>query len=97
MKKRFKVLLLAQEYSLATQALIVPALAALHNLIIVHDPGDISLHEDETIAGSNADDAWSTHQAAISREERTRANDRRDQLAMAMWNDYIARAARRRR
>ena len=95
LKKRFKVLLLAQEYSLASQAQIVPALAALHNFIVTHDPSEISLQEVET--EPNADDVWSTYQAAIPREERTRAGQRRDNIALAMWEEYNARSSRRRR
>jgi hypothetical protein len=95
LKKRFKVLLLAQEYSLATQTQIVPALAALHNFIIIHDPSEISEHEVET--EPNADDAWSNDQAAVPDEERTRAAARRDSIATAMWEEYVSRLARRRR
>jgi hypothetical protein len=91
MKKRFRVLLLAQEYSFATQAQIIPALAVLHNFISLHDPGKTSELELELETGSDADDAWSIHQAAIPREERTRAAKHRDRIASEMWKDYTAR------
>jgi hypothetical protein len=93
LKKRFKVLLLAQEYSFTTQARIIPALAALHNFIITHDPSEISLQEVET--EMNEDNGWGAHQAAIPREERSRAVERRDGIALAMWEEYTARQARR--
>lgn len=41
MKKCFKVLLLVQKYSFASQAQIVPALVALHNTITIHNPSNI--------------------------------------------------------
>ena len=95
MKKHFKTLLLAQEYSFATQARIIPALAVLHNFIVIHDPNEISQHEVET--EQSTDDAWSGHQAAVPREERTRAAAHRDGIAKAMWEEYASRPPRRRR
>lgn len=46
---------------------------------------------------ANSDEAWSRHQAEVPREERTRAAERRDRIAKDMWENYIARPARRRR
>lgn len=57
MKKHFKVLPLAQEYSLATQVQLDPALAVLHNFIMIHNPGKVSLIEVEI--EQNKDDVWS--------------------------------------
>ena len=91
LKKRFRVLLLVQEYPFATQTQIIAALAALHNFIVVHDPGEISELEEELETEVNTDDAWSAHQAAISREERSRATKFRDNIALAMWEDYTER------
>jgi hypothetical protein len=95
LKKRFRILLLAQEYPFITQAQMVAAVAALHNFIILHDPSEISSREVDT--EPNVDDFWSMHQATVPREERTRAAERRDRIAMAMWEDYVARSTRRRR
>jgi hypothetical protein len=95
LKRRFKVLHSAQEYPFATQAQTVAALAALHNFIITHDPSEMSLGEDET--GPDEENAWSDHHAAVPREERTRAAKRRDNIAKAMWEEYLRRPARRRR
>jgi hypothetical protein len=95
LKKRYKILLLAQEYSLQTQAQIVPALTALHNFIAVHDPTDISEYEDEDEVGSDSNDSWGGQQAEVSRDERTRAARRRDLIADRMWNEYTTRAPRR--
>src|ERR1700731_2614135 len=40
-KKRFKVLVIPQEYNIKTQAKLVSALAVLHNFIRIHDPEDL--------------------------------------------------------
>jgi DDE superfamily endonuclease len=98
LKKRFKVLLLAQEYSFATQAQIVPAVAALHNFILAHNPNEELTTEDETEPNvDNEDDDQGIHQAAVPYNERTRAGERRDRMAMEMWEDYIERQAHNRR
>ena len=44
-KCRFKVLVIAQEYSLETQSQLISGLAVLHNFICIHDPTD-TLDED---------------------------------------------------
>ncbi|KAL0957210.1 hypothetical protein HGRIS_014896 [Hohenbuehelia grisea] len=41
-KRRFKLMTAAPEYSIATQAMIPCALAALHNFITIHDPDDFA-------------------------------------------------------
>jgi hypothetical protein len=92
LKKRFKVLLLAQEYSFATQSQLVSALAALHNFIIIHNPGEISQKEVED--EQNGDNARSAHQGAVPSEERTRAAQHRKVIAKAMWEEYITRSRR---
>lgn len=94
LKKRFKVTLLAQEYPFAAQAQIIPAIAVLHNFIVIHDPSEVSLEDDETELNS-VDDAWSMNQAAVSHDERTRAAECRDNIAKAMWDDFTARQTHR--
>jgi len=84
-----------QEYSFATQAQIISALVALHNFIVVHDPSEVSPDEVETEA--NTDNPWSSYQATVPHEERTRATECRDHIAMAMWENYTTRLLRRRR
>ena len=98
MKKRFKVLLLPPEYPFTTQAQIIPALALLHNFIMHHDPGEISHDDldDEDGSEPGADDVEGALQATTSREERTRAAEHRDRIALAMWNEYSTRAPHRR-
>ena len=53
-KRHFKVLLVAQEYNLKTQAQLIPALAVIHNFIRIHDPGDLPESEDN-YEGGNGD------------------------------------------
>jgi hypothetical protein len=96
LKRRFKVLLTAQEYSFATQAQITSALAALHNFNVTQDPSDIPSNEVETKLNEE-EDAWGKHYAAVPREERTRAAECRDRIAKAMWEEYVTRPQRRRR
>ena len=48
LKKRFKVLITAQEYYLEDQARLVSALAVVHNFIHLHDPNDNDFKEDFT-------------------------------------------------
>ena len=95
----------AAEYSLSTQAKIPGAIAALHNFIHVHDPDDLA-HDD----GDNSDDSETedfeyfntgdnpiTPESLgghISQAEKDRASAKRDEIAMAMWNDYEELQAR---
>lgn len=84
-----------QEYPFANQAKIVPAVAALHNFIVIYNLTKISRTEVESEI--NLDDTWSRHQATVSQDERSRAAEHRDCIAKALWEDYIKRPARRRR
>ena len=45
MKKRFRVLLLPQEYPIVTQVQLVSALAVVHNFIRLFDPRDKELND----------------------------------------------------
>ena len=78
-----------QEYSFATQAQIVSAFVILHNIIISYNPDEIS--SDEVKTESYEDDLWNDHQVAISCKEQTRAVEHRNQITLAMWEDYSAR------
>jgi len=94
LKKRFRILKLAPEYNMDMQARIPPALAAIHNFIFKHDtteqedfldipdptPGNPPSHEDLGILS----------QGAPNTAEKTRAKERRDKIAQAMWDNYQA-------
>ncbi len=88
----------APEYSIETQAKIIPALAALHNFINEHDPDDMDMdlapHAQEHPvwhpSREPSENTVNTVPSDISEEERDRAVARRDRIARNMWNDYQA-------
>jgi hypothetical protein len=87
LKRRFRILLLAPEYSLDIQARIPTALCTIHNFIRMHD-GDEGplLGQNNTHLYDNSD--GNTHPAAAGIVEQEEADLRRDQIAEAMWADY---------
>jgi hypothetical protein len=92
LKKRNRILLIAPEYSLSTQARLVAGLIAVHNFIRVYDPEDLP-EPDEPGQGDNtnhdgADIDLGNLQSGISTDERQRANRKRDEIALSMWEDY---------
>lgn len=92
-KKRFKVLIVPQEYPIRTQAQLVSALAVVHNFIRIHDPEDIPEDEEEDRQGRGDD--VGTLQGHAVQDDRGRATQRRDAIAQAMWDDYERRGRRR--
>jgi DDE superfamily endonuclease len=90
LKRRFRILRLPPEYDMAIQALIPPALAALHNFIRQYDPEDIHMYDDD-VFGPPVDHQESAGVLgtgpAIASETR-RANERRDRIAGEMWEQY---------
>lgn len=87
LKKRFKVLIFAQEYVLEDQARLMSALAVVHNFILIHDPNDNDYIED---IGSHVQGAMDRREecVAVSQEESERAGERREQIAQEMWKAY---------
>ena len=86
LKRHFRILLLAPEYSLEIQAQIPAVLAAIQNFIRSHDPKDKGPQtaNDNIIHynSSSGDEAGPT----VAPEE---AEDEwQDQIAQAMWDDY---------
>jgi hypothetical protein len=94
-KKRFKVLVVPQEYPLRSQAQLVSALAVVHNFIRIHDLDDFPEEEDEEDEGREEDRDIGTLQGNITTNEHERAVERRDEIAQAMWADYERRGRRR--
>lgn len=97
-KRRFKVLVVAQEYSPETQSQLISGLAVIHNFIRAYDPADIlDDTEMETATGPNEETAQMERRTAklaerdVGSEERNRAAERRDAIALAMWNEYRRR------
>lgn len=90
-KKRWIILTRPPQYSMAIQARIPCALGALHNFILSHDSTDLDNFSDEDIdlnPGQHCDSVGTLADDAISREERSRVADNRDQIAQEMWNQY---------
>ena len=87
MKCRFRILLLAPEYNLEIQARIPAALAAIHNFICLHDPNDDD--EPHIVNGDTLHDPghFSDESDCIYTPDEE-VDERRDQIAQAMWNDY---------
>jgi hypothetical protein len=80
----------APEYSLVVQTKLVPALCVLHNFIRVHDPDDKEGDEEAEVDTNQAvqqrvEDFGHT----ITPAERARAGQKRDNIAEAMWAQYI--------
>ena len=78
------------------QARVPPAMCALHNFILFHDPSDI----DNYVTGSDEEDGDPNPgrtedndfgvlaNAAVTSGEKTRAEEKRDKIAQEMWDDY---------
>jgi hypothetical protein len=83
-KRRFRLLVVAPEYDLATQAKMVPAICVLHNFIRIHDMDDIPVVEGFRRATS----AFVGLGGDISSAERNEASELRESIAIAMWDSY---------
>ncbi|KAJ3966100.1 hypothetical protein EV361DRAFT_809602, partial [Lentinula raphanica] len=80
---------------------LIPALAAIHNFITSMDPGDqgYKIHgaacevrisrENAEAQVENANDDGELG-STVTAAERRQANERRDAIAQAMWDDYVA-------
>lgn len=92
LKNRFRILLLAPEYSLNIQARLPAALCAVHNFISAHEPladiplagGDFGDLGDD--GGPNDHDHIASAGAAAAADQ---PSARRDQIALEMWNNYL--------
>jgi hypothetical protein len=84
------------EYSVATQAKLVPALAVLHNFICTHCPSadNIQHYQDNfTPLGGDLEQDYEQvvpdhYGSDIGSAEAETAAARRDQIAEAMWTSY---------
>ena len=88
LKRRFRILLLAPEYSLQIQARIPAALCAIHNFITIHNPADdmtLTVDDDDDNAPFDHDHEAST---AASTEIDT-PSMKRDCIAQVMWDNYL--------
>jgi hypothetical protein len=87
LKNRWDILNRAPQFSMSIQATIPPGLAAVHNFIMDYDEEDLQHMLDglEEVEGISVGEAG---EGAIPPEERERASDLRDQIAIQMWNSY---------
>ena len=87
LKRRFRILLLAPEYSLEVQARIPAALAALHNFISIHNP------HDQPISSTTSDTVrmydYVDEDFMATGAEADETDLRRDMIAQKMWEDYV--------
>jgi len=77
------------------QAKVPPALAASHNFIMDHDPGDINeyLEDNENDLDPNPGQPLENEfgmlaTGAVTCTKKNRAMAKRDSIAQAMWDDY---------
>jgi hypothetical protein len=89
-KWRSKVLVVAQEYSIQTQAQLVGALAVLHNFIQIHDLTDV-IDGDEDPGEDAIPPCCPRHWHNPGQQERQRADNCQEQITLDMWNDYVHR------
>ena len=74
------------------QARIVPALCALHNILVNIGEEDLELTEDPQVEDSDSSETVQGHRGfVITNAESQRAGLKRDGIAAAMWTDYQAR------
>lgn len=103
LKRRFRILTFAPEYDLSIQARIPVAMAAMHNFILTHEPLNIP----EGPAGDDYPEprgdfhdpdhrASSEDAIAAEADNQERIGDaRREEIANAMWADYVQLRAER--
>ncbi|KAE8189196.1 hypothetical protein CF328_g6358 [Tilletia controversa] len=99
-QERFKILVSGCDYDLATQAKVFPALAVVHNFVVINDPSD-TLHPDDLAAWLLERDKDSTIGAegdlsvtsSTTRAEKKRGEERREKAANSLWKEYRVRRA----
>jgi len=98
MKRQWRILQLPPEYSMAIQARLPAALCALHNFIHRHNPDLFDrLYDGQILEHDGIDDValGELGDGPADAAERGRADQRRDAIASAMWEDYTAECTRR--
>jgi hypothetical protein len=91
MKRRFRIMVAAQEYSLEKQAKLVNAICALHNFIRAYDPEDgVDINNITEVERATPQHLREDFAVDVSTAERVEASERRDRIAKAMWEQYVA-------
>ena len=89
LKGRFRILLLAPQYSLNIQAQIPAALCAIHNFIRTHDSNEGPSLEERDLHNHDYADFEAAGDLNLEEpEQETTMTARRDQIAQEMWEDY---------
>jgi len=94
MKKRFQVLLLAQEYPIEAQVQLVSALVVVHNYIRIFDPRDKELNEKHVLR-ENSENTMTDIECVRVADKQGKAARCREKIVQAMWKDDEARSHRR--
>ncbi|KAF9442364.1 hypothetical protein P691DRAFT_681619, partial [Macrolepiota fuliginosa MF-IS2] len=92
-KQHFQLMTVAPEYSLDVQSKIILALCVLHNFIHIHDPDDLMEDSDLEVRDQELSQRPPAHFTSefwhtISWDESKQADERRDEIAKAMWEQY---------
>lgn len=106
-KRQFSIFKTAPEYPIDMQAMFIPALAAVHNFVGIHDrdrdnstdqTNSRSLTRAGSLTGGTPEPRVITEEELgfnVTAEEKQRATERRDRIAKQMWVDYQAELRRR--
>ena len=86
LKRRFRILLLAPEYSLEIQARIPAALSNLHNFISIHNPHDQPISNTASNAVQMYDEDDGDIPVVGAQDDVDLCWDR---IAQDMWDDYL--------
>jgi DDE superfamily endonuclease len=89
-KSKYKILTKPRAFQMEAQSRVVPALCVLHNILVdikETDPGTIAEDAGDTDSGINQE-----YQGyAVTAQESQRVVAKRDEIATAMWNNYLTR------
>jgi hypothetical protein len=98
LKNRFKILTRPRAFKMISQVRVVSALCVFHNILVnLREVEDL---EEDIISGDIEEDGGDLGENRgegyhISRREVTRAAKARDDIAIAMWADYLIRESTR--
>jgi hypothetical protein len=88
LKRKFKILKLAPEYSFDTQVDLVLALTALFNFIRLQDQEDQEDQEDNNTTEEDIQPNIQAPPQVLGSNKRGRMDILRDKIAEDMWKDY---------
>lgn len=95
-KKRFQIFSTPPEYSIDTQARLVQALCVVHNITRIYDPEDMADFDEEYDIDED-DEEKGGLRGSITNAQKMTASNKRDEIAMQMWDSYQQLLRQRRR